>query len=133
MSARWLWVETLITASLIPLRVVPQGGASSQIALKGDVLRDLAGLRVPFFGRPAPSTPFPALLARARGVPLFAGAMIRRDGVCFEAEMMEISVDRSKDREADLFATTARIQAAFEALIRAHPGQWMWGHRRWER
>jgi lauroyl/myristoyl acyltransferase len=59
--------------------------------------------------------------------------MIRRDGVCFEAEMMEISVDRSKDREADLFATTARIQAAFEALIRAHPGQWMWGHRRWER
>ncbi len=54
-------------------------------------------------------------------------------GATFEADVVEIPVQRSGDREADLVETTAAIQRQFEAFIRARPGQWMWGHRRWQR
>ncbi|WP_166443630.1 lysophospholipid acyltransferase family protein [Rhabdaerophilum calidifontis] len=111
------------------LRILADGGT---VTIMAD-LRDLSGVAVPFFGRPAPSTIFPALLARGRGVPLFAGAVLREQGATFAVRTLEIPVARTGDREADLRTTTAAIQAAFEASIRARPEQWMWGHRRWER
>lgn len=109
------------------LRIVSQRGT---VTIMAD-LRDLTGIPVPFFGRPAPSTVFPALLARGREVPLFAGMVLREHGATFRVRTVEIPVARSADREADLAETTARIQACFESSIRACPGQWMWGHRRW--
>lgn len=109
------------------LRMVGQGGT---VTIMAD-LRDLTGLGVPFFGRPAPSTLFPALLARGRDVPLFAGMVLRETGATFRVRTIEIPVARTRDREADLLETTARIQACFEQSIREQPEQWMWGHRRW--
>jgi KDO2-lipid IV(A) lauroyltransferase len=109
------------------LRIVGQGGT---VTIMAD-LRDLTGVPVPFFGRPAPSTAFPALLARGRNVPLFAGMVLRESGATFRVKTVEIPVARSADREADLIETTARIQACFEQSIREQPEQWMWGHRRW--
>lgn len=111
------------------LRVLSDRGAVTLLADQ----RDLTGVSVPFFGRPAPSTTFPALLARGRRAPLFVGAVQRERGATFRIRLVEIPVDHSADREADLLATTARIQATFEGLIRERPGQWMWGHRRWSR
>ncbi len=111
------------------LRIVGDGGT---VTIMAD-LRDLTGPSVPFFGRPAPSTIFPALLARGRSVPLFAGIVARKEGASFEADVVEIPVQRTSDRETDLVETTAAIQQQFEQFIRARPGQWMWGHRRWQR
>ena len=109
------------------MRVVRQKGA---ITLLAD-LRDHGGLRVPFFGREAPTTPFPALLARGRGVPLIAGRVRRLGGCRFHVSCERISVPHTADRQADVRATTAAIQATFERWIREDPGQWMWAHRRW--
>lgn len=111
------------------LRILGNGGT---VTIMSD-LRDLSGLPVPFFGRPAPSTVFPALLARGRNTPLFAGVVMRKDGATFRVKTVEIPVARTADRDADLAATTAAIQAVFEGFIRENPGQWMWGHRRWNR
>ncbi len=96
-------------------------------------LRDISGPAVPFFGQPAPSTGFPALLARGRDVPLYAGVVLRENGMSFRVKTTEIPISRSGDRETDLIETTASIQRCFEAYIRERPGQWMWGHRRWSR
>lgn len=96
-------------------------------------LRDLTGVEVPFFGRMAPSTVFPALIARSRQVPLFAGVVERKEGVQFRVRLVEVPVAREGEREADILATTAALQAQFERFIRQKPGQWMWGHRRWQR
>lgn len=111
------------------MKLVESGGT---VAIMAD-LRDMAGLSVPFFHREAPSTGFPATLARTRGVPLFAGVVRRRKGATFAIQVVEIPVTTSDDRQADILATTAAIQATFEGFIREAPGQWMWGHRRWER
>lgn len=111
------------------LRIIGGGGT---VTIMAD-LRDLSGVYVPFFNQPAPSTGFPALLARGRDVPLFAGVVFREQGATFRVKTTEIPVARTADREADIAETTAAIQRCFEDYIRERPGQWMWGHRRWSR
>lgn len=111
------------------MRIVAERGT---VTIMAD-LRDLTGLRVPFFGQDAPSTLFPALLARGRRVPLFAGAVYREEGATFRVQTVEIPVARSLDRDADIAETTTAIQKVFEGFVRERPGQWMWGHRRWNR
>lgn len=111
------------------LRIVGQRGT---VTIMAD-LRDLTGLYVPFFGRPAPSTAFPALLARGRNVPLFAGVVLRDEGTRFRVWTVSIPVPATDNREADILATTAAIQKTFEDFVRENPGQWMWGHRRYEK
>jgi Kdo2-lipid IVA lauroyltransferase/acyltransferase len=111
------------------LRIVSSRGT---VAIMAD-LRDHSGVAVPYFGRPAPSTLFPALLARGRDVPLYAGVVLRAEGATFRVRTIPVPVTRTKDREADIIETTAAIQRCFEASVREVPGQWMWGHRRWSR
>lgn len=109
-----------------------RGGAT--LTTMGD-LREWTGPSVNFFGRPAPSNTFPALMARTFSIPLFAGfvARVPKDGssVRFRARMVEIPVPHTDDRDADIKAATAAMQRQFEAFIREYPGQWMWAHRRW--
>jgi Kdo2-lipid IVA lauroyltransferase/acyltransferase len=93
--------------------------------------RDGAGIIVPFFGQPAPSTSFPALISRERGVPLFAARVRRIKGVQFAFETVRIDQGWSEDRQADLQRITAKLQAQLETWITNTPEQWMWAHRRW--
>lgn len=109
------------------LRVIRDGGT---VGLLAD-LRDNNGVDVPFFGRPAPSTAFPALLAQAAGTPILVSCMRRLPGVRFVQTFDLVDVPDTGDRRADLAAATARVQAVFEAFIREAPEQWMWAHRRW--
>ena len=95
-------------------------------------LREARGVEVPFFGRPAWSNPFPALIARVAGIPLYAAAVVRRDGAHFVMRVEPVEVPRGGDRDADVLATTAAVQARFEQFIRDNPEQWMWAHRRWD-
>ena len=109
------------------MRLLKRGGCLAMLA----DLRESFGLKVPFFGREAPSTPFPALMARNLGIPLFAGRIVREPGVRFRLSVEKIEVPVTDDKEADILAATANLQAAFERSIRAHPEQWMWAHQRW--
>jgi len=109
------------------MRVVREGGA---VAMLAD-LRDRRGAYVPFFGRPAPSSIFPALLCRTGDATLIAARVIRTKGVHFVIEVERVAVPQTQDRDADIIEATASIQALFEKWIREHPEQWMWSHRRW--
>ena len=90
------------------------------------------GLQTPFFGRPAQSTPFPAMVARQCGIPLVLITGTRLPGVRFRMRAQVIDVPRTEDRNADIFAATAAMQAKLEGAIREHPEQWMWTHDRWK-
>jgi KDO2-lipid IV(A) lauroyltransferase len=94
--------------------------------------RDNRGSPVPFFGRPALSYTFPALIARTVGLPLYACAVFRLPNVRFSIQIEPVTVPRTNDRDTDALAATAALQAQFEAFIRRAPEQWMWGHRRWD-
>jgi KDO2-lipid IV(A) lauroyltransferase len=94
-------------------------------------LRDDNGTAVPFFGAPALSTVFPALLARKTGLPLYAGAAFREPKVRFVIRAARVEIPHTADHAADAIAGTAALQAQFETFIRQAPEQWMWAHRKW--
>jgi len=95
-------------------------------------LREVRGVEVPFFGRPAPSTSFPALLAVADGLPILIVRTLRQPRSHFRFEWKVLQPIRgSASREQDVTATTALIQSCFEDWVRERPGEWMWVHRRW--
>ena len=89
------------------------------------------GLKVPFFGRLSSTTPFPAMVARQCNIPFVLITGQRLPGVRFKVRATEIDVPRSDDRNADIFAATAAMQAELEKSIRLNPEQWMWTHDRW--
>jgi KDO2-lipid IV(A) lauroyltransferase len=109
------------------IRHAREGGAIAMLADQ----RDFRGPRVPFFGHLAPSTPFPAMVARTYDLKLYAGEIVRAPHVRFTIGLIEIDIPKTDDREADILSATASLQSEFERTIRKHPEQWMWSHRRW--
>lgn len=94
-------------------------------------LRDARKVTVPFFAMPAPSTPFPAMIAISRKLPIIAGRAVRTGPGRFRIEAEYVPVADSGDRQKDVEETTANIQAVFERWVRDIPEQWMWAHKRW--
>jgi KDO2-lipid IV(A) lauroyltransferase len=118
--------KTPVTARAL-MKAAKSGGYPAFLA----DLRDDNGTAVPFFGAPALSTVFPALLARKTGLPLYAGAAFREPKVRFVIRAARVEVPHTDDHAADAIAGTAALQAQFEAFIRQAPEQWMWTHRKW--
>lgn len=98
-------------------------------------LRDSSGVSIEFFGNPAPTNVFPALLARTFDIPLYASVVVRvpknKESVRFKGRVVRVDVPRTADRRADILAGTIALHQQFEAFIRENPEQWMWAHRRW--
>ncbi len=104
--------------------------AGSILAIIADQT-DRTAITVDFFGRPARAMPFPALLARRLGMPLFVGRTIRTRGAHFRIEGRWLEVPHTTDAEADVATLTRSIHALWEDWIRQYPAQWMWAHRKW--
>ena len=116
-------------ATLRKLMKIAQGGGS--LGFMAD-LREGRGVAVPFFGHLADTNVAPALIARRYGLKLYAVRVVRKPGVRFEVRVVPVDVPVTDDRDADVRAATAAVQAHFEAFIRETPEQWMWAHRRWD-
>jgi KDO2-lipid IV(A) lauroyltransferase len=112
------------------LRVLRRGG---YIALLVDQHARDGGLWVPFFGRPAATTPAPALLALRTGAPILTSYARRLPGL-YRFEMFcdePIFVRPTGDRAADVRRATVEISRRLEQYVRQSPEQWLWPHRRW--
>ena len=95
-------------------------------------LYDKQGLPVPFFGHPAPSTVYPAMIARRVGARIWLSRCLRvGNSSRFTIELKELKVPRTANQGADVRWATAEMQRVFEGWIRENPEQWMWSNRRW--
>ena len=131
-----------LRAPLYPLGLFPRSPATlrklMKIARNGGSLAFMADLRegkgtaVSFFGRPAHSNTAPALIARNYGLKLYAARVVRKPGVRFTIRIEPVEVPQTANRDADVVAATANLQALFEEFLREAPEQWMWAHRRWD-
>ena len=91
---------------------------------------------VPFFGRLAATARGPAVFALRTGAPVFLGVALREDdagsGARYRTLLQPIDFRPSGDHEADVRRLTEVYTAALEELIRAHPEQYFWQHKRWK-
>ncbi len=92
-----------------------------------------AGVPVTFFGQPCWGTVAPAMIAARAKVPIHITAIIRQPDGNYRMEISEpIEFDRSKPVREGLVDVSQHCQDVIEKLVRAHPEQWLWLHRRWK-
>lgn len=91
-----------------------------------------AGVFVPFFGRPASTTPAISMVALRTKAPVFVVVSVRdgdRHRFFFEGP---VPLPETGDRRADVAAHTAELTRIIEGFVRRYPDQWLWLHRRWK-
>lgn len=89
-------------------------------------------LWVPFFGRPASTTPAVSMAALRSGAPVYVVVAVRREG---RLEMLvegPVPMPDRPTRHQSLEAHTAALTAIVEGFVRRYPEQWLWLHRRWK-
>jgi KDO2-lipid IV(A) lauroyltransferase len=102
------------------------------VQLIDQALPSKQALRVPFFGRDASTTPAISMAAIASGAPVYLAVAVRDAGVLRVQVEGPFPVPARADREEAMREHTAQLTARLEGIIRAHPEQWLWLHRRWK-
>jgi len=92
------------------------------------------GVFVDFFGMKAHTPVGPALLAGLLDVPIITVAMHMKKDLTYEMRSFPplYYVDTG-DREKDIITLTQKCSNVCEQMIREHPEQWAWMHRRWKK
>jgi len=95
-------------------------------------VKSIPNIDVDFFGKNAPTPVGMVTLALGKGcsiVPCFS----RRDekGVHVLECLPEVELEKTGDRQQDVFLNTQKITGIIESVVRKHPDQWVWFHRRW--
>ncbi len=90
------------------------------------------GIKIPFFGKDAPTNTLLAKLARRYNCPVHGARTIRLPGGRFRLEITdELILPRDKDGDIDIRGTTELVTGIIEDWVREYPDQWLWMHRRW--
>lgn len=89
------------------------------------------GIEVPFFGRPALTTPVLARLSLRTGAPVLPVALFPEPQGRYRF-VAHPPILPQGDGEAAVTELTRQYLAVAEQDIRRHPEQWLWMHRRWE-
>jgi Kdo2-lipid IVA lauroyltransferase/acyltransferase len=126
------------------LRILDKKGAAANLDAMLDAKQAVSfvadqdagrkGLFVDFFGRPASTYKSIGLMAMRHEVPIIVG-YARRLGKQYR---FEICIERIihpsdwADRDDPLHWITQTYTSALEAVIRRHPKQYLWAHRRWK-
>ncbi len=90
------------------------------------------GVFVPFFNEMAHTTLGPAALHLKTGAPLVPAALVR-EGTRHRLVLgSEARTSDSQERKLALLDLTSQLSRFLEQIIREHPEQWVWFHRRWK-
>ncbi len=85
----------------------------------------------PFFGLPAATLSLPGAMAARYGTPVFVLAGHRVERGRHIVVLSPLPPPAAGDQAAVRHEVTARCNEALEGIIRAHPDQYFWYHRRW--
>lgn len=111
--------------------ILASGGV---IATLGDQDAGQRGLFVDFFGRPASTHKAVALLSLQYQVPLLVTGTPRvAEPMHYRVEVGDLILPEAYTGQANAArALTERFTSALERLVRQHPEQYFWLHRRWK-
>ena len=94
----------------------------------------MKGISINFFGRPATTTPVPAILAITYNRPIVVTACCRKEGnYHYEGFVSDpIWPGEYTSEKAEIFRITEEITRNMESIIRKYPEQYLWMHNRWK-
>ncbi len=93
----------------------------------------MKGLSINFFGRPATTTPVPAILAITYSRPIVVVAACRKGDNQYEGFVSDpIEPGEYTSEKAEIIRITEEITRSMEDIIRKYPDQYLWMHNRWK-
>jgi Kdo2-lipid IVA lauroyltransferase/acyltransferase len=103
------------------------------VVILGDQSASRESCFVPFFGIPAATFAGAAQFALKTGAPIVMGYGVRQGDGTYHASYEEIPSDDLGELNGENIETlTVRHVQALERMIRKHPEQWLWQHKRWK-
>jgi KDO2-lipid IV(A) lauroyltransferase len=127
---QWIPARPRIKAVSESLRWLKKGGI---LFLYADQNKS-DGVYVDFFDRPAGTVEGPAMLHLRTGAEILCAFIIRQGRR--EHKIMitpPIKVEKTGNREEDVYQVTNAFTKAIEDFVRQYPEQWWWSHKRWKR
>lgn len=123
---------------------IPRGNAVAEISktLKSGnilgILMDqdtrLRGVFVDFFGKKANTPSGPLQIARKYGASVVPMFMHLESDLTYHLECFKpLVLAETGDKNQDILADALQCNTIYEQVIRRHPEQWAWMHRRWKR
>lgn len=94
--------------------------------------KGLASTFVPFFGRPARTPRGAAVFALKGDLPMIFVVALRQPSGRYVMHFEEVPLAHAGDKEAAIDATVLNFTQVLERLVREHPEQYFWQHRRWK-
>ncbi len=110
------------------LKLLRAGGT---VLFPGDQEARWHGVTVPMFGRATLTHPGAAHFALKSGAAILMGFPIR-EGSNFRLKFLPPILPEGDGDKEDVQRLTARHVAALESVVREHPEQWFWMHKRWK-
>jgi KDO2-lipid IV(A) lauroyltransferase len=91
-------------------------------------------ININFFGKPATHTPLASILSRKFGIDLIRAFISTDDYKIYHVKIYNpIKTIKTDNQEDDLAKLTQAQADIMEQVIREHPKQWFWMHKRWKR
>lgn len=95
-------------------------------------IRKSEAVQVPFFGRPAWTTPIITQIAMKREIPVVPIFVYRTPDFRYRTVIQEPILLEGEVNDANITANTALLTDIIEQAIRVEPSQWFWVHTRWK-
>jgi len=88
-----------------------------------------------FFGRTTSTMTLVPILARKFRIPVVPMFIVRSEDLIHHRLLFfpELEIDYEKDKEQSIIEVTQQQSSIIERIIRNHPDQWAWLHKRWKR
>ncbi len=91
------------------------------------------GIFVDFFNLPAITVTFPAKLAVKHNKPVvFAYSIFDEKDKTYKCYVSQIEYEKTKKEYDDICALTKAYTKKIEEIVRKHPEQYLWTHKRWK-
>jgi KDO2-lipid IV(A) lauroyltransferase len=126
--------QTLLDKSADYSRILSVLASGGGLGMVGDQDAGPRGLFVSFFGRPASTFKSIALLSLEYGAPIIVEGVARvGHPMQYRHYLEDVILPEEYAGHADATrAITQRYTAALERMVRRHPEQYFWLHRRWK-
>ncbi len=127
--------ETIDKHSGRPMDLVRALKRNRALAILSDQhARGDSAVVIDVFGRPAKTFSTPIVLQQLTGAPIFFTYAIRTGFMRFRVHFSDpLYYTVSKQNKAeDIRAATEDLSKRLEGIIRQHPDQYLWAHRRWK-
>ena len=130
---RTKWGQRILYKEESPREILRRLQDGELIGMVADQYAGRDGVFTDFFGAPTSHYAGPAVLADRAEVPIIPGYCYRdeEEGTYKLVAMDPLFPDRGRPREERVQHLTGQLFERMEGMIRSHPKQWLWFHRKW--